>query len=73
MANTTHSKHFAKVKKYYNAGVWNEARVYNAVTHPTSSPWITPEEYEEITGPDRIKPQVREVLEALEVPELAEE
>ena len=31
MANTTHSKHFAKVKKYYNAGVWNEARVYNAV------------------------------------------
>lgn len=50
MANTTHSKHFAKVKKYYNAGVWNEARVYNAVTHPTSNPWITPEEYEEITG-----------------------
>lgn len=28
----------------------NEARVYNAVTHPTSNPWITPEEYEEITG-----------------------
>ena len=23
---------------------------FNAVTHPTSSPWITPEEYEEITG-----------------------
>ena len=50
MANTTHSKNFAKVKKYYNAGVWNEACVYNAVTHPTSNPWITPEEYEEITG-----------------------
>lgn len=51
MAKTeTHSKNFAKVKKYYNAGVWNEARVRNAVTHPTSNPWITPEEYEEITG-----------------------
>lgn len=51
MAKTAeHSKNFAKVKKYYNAGVWNEARVRNAVTNPASNPWITAEEYEEITG-----------------------
>lgn len=46
----THSKHFKKVKKYYKAGVWNEARVRNAVTNPASNPWITEAEYEEITG-----------------------
>ncbi len=45
-----HSKNFEKVKKYYNSGLWSEERVRNAVTHPTSNPWITAEEYEEITG-----------------------
>lgn len=50
MAKTEHSKNFAKVEKYYKAGVWNAARVRNAVTNPASNPWITPEEYEETTG-----------------------
>jgi hypothetical protein len=50
MAETGHSKNFYKVQNYYNRGVWNEARVRNAVTNPASNPWITPEEYEEITG-----------------------
>ena len=51
MAKTeTHSKNFKKVKTYYDRGAWNEARVRNAVTNPASNPWITPEEYEEITG-----------------------
>ena len=42
-----HSKNFEKVKKYYDNGIWNEARVYNAV-----GKWITKEEYKEITGED---------------------
>lgn len=50
MAKTEHSKNFAKVEKYFKAGAWNAARVRNAVTNPASNPWITPEEYEEITG-----------------------
>lgn len=45
-----HSKYFEKVKRYYNNGLWNINRVKNAVTHPTSSPWITKEEYKEIVG-----------------------
>lgn len=45
-----HSKKFAKVKKYYDLGVWDKSRVWNMVTHPESKPWITPDEYEEITG-----------------------
>ena len=45
-----HSKNFEKVKRFYSMGIWGKIRVANAVTHPTSSPWITPEEYEEITG-----------------------
>ena len=40
-----HSKHFDKVKDYYDSGVWTKSMVYNAVNR-----WITPEEYEEITG-----------------------
>lgn len=44
------SKNFEKVKEYYDDGVWSKERVYNAVTNPTSNPWLTPEEYEEITG-----------------------
>lgn len=40
-----HSKNFAKVKGYYDKGLWSKERVYNAV-----GKWITPEEYKEITG-----------------------
>nr|DAU50707.1 MAG TPA: hypothetical protein [Caudoviricetes sp.] len=47
---TQHSKNFAKVKTFYRMGLWSEIRVRNAVTHPTGKPWITPEEYQEITG-----------------------
>lgn len=41
------SKNFEKVKNYYDNGIWNEARVYNAV-----GKWITAEEYKEITKED---------------------
>lgn len=41
-----HSKNFEKVKNYYDKGLWNEYRVSEAV----KKGWITPEEYEEITG-----------------------
>lgn len=44
------SKHFDNVKGYYDRGLWNKARVRNAVTNPKSNPWITAEEYELITG-----------------------
>ena len=40
------SKNFAKVKEFFNTGVWSEGRVKDAVVKN----WITPEEYEEITG-----------------------
>ncbi len=52
MAKTTteHSKNFEKVKNFYDKGLWSKAKVKNAVTHPASNPWITAEEYEEITG-----------------------
>ena len=33
------SKNFEKVKRFYDNGIWNEARVYNAV-----GKWITKEE-----------------------------
>ena len=42
---TEHSPNFEKVKNYYDEGLWSIERVYNAV-----GKWITPEEYEEITG-----------------------
>lgn len=42
----THSKNFTKVKRYYTLKVWDIERVRNAV----SMGWITPEEFEEITG-----------------------
>lgn len=45
-----HSKNFEKVKKYYDTGVWNKTKVKTMVTHPASAPWITANEYEEITG-----------------------
>ena len=42
---SVHSKNFEKVKNYYDNGVWDKNRVRNAVGR-----WITPAEYEEITG-----------------------
>ena len=42
----THSAKFNTVKNYYNRGLWDEAKVRNAVVKN----WITPEEFEEITG-----------------------
>lgn len=41
-----HSKNFEKVKHYYNEGYWKQFMVYNVV----AKGWITPAEYEEITG-----------------------
>ena len=40
-----HSKNFAKVKDYYERGLWDKARV-----HAVMGRWITAEEYKEITG-----------------------
>ena len=40
------SKNYAKVKGFYDRGLWSEARVKNAVR----ARWITPAEYELITG-----------------------
>lgn len=48
----THSKNYDKVKRYYDRGLWDKDRVRDAVTHPEGNPWITPEEYKEITGED---------------------
>lgn len=47
-----HSPKFEKVKAYYDSGEWSKAKVRNAVTHPIDNPWITAEEYKEITGED---------------------
>ena len=40
-----HSEKFEKVKNFYNMGLWNRIKVYNAV-----GKWITQDEYYEITG-----------------------
>ena len=40
------SKHFDKVKYYFDNALWSIYRVGEAV----KKGWITPEEYEEITG-----------------------
>lgn len=40
------SKHFKKVKGYYDSGLWSIERVRNAVVKG----WITAEEYKDITG-----------------------
>ena len=40
------SPKFTKVKKYYDAGLWNITQVRNAVIKH----WITAEEFELITG-----------------------
>jgi len=41
-----HSPKYEKVKSYYDRGLWKKSQVYDAVLKE----WITPEEYEEITG-----------------------
>ena len=41
-----HSKKYAKVKTYYDRGVWTIDMVRNAVVKG----WITEEEFTEITG-----------------------
>ena len=43
---TEHSPNYEKVKNYYEKGLWSIDRVHNAVVKG----WITPEEFEEITG-----------------------
>lgn len=45
MAAKKHSKNYQKVKNYYDRGLWDIDRVYNAV-----GKWITEAEYKEITG-----------------------
>ena len=40
------SSKFDKVKRYYDAGLWNRTMVRNAVIKG----WITAEEYQIITG-----------------------
>lgn len=39
------SKNYEKVKDFYDADLWSEGMVWNAVDK-----WITMEEYQEITG-----------------------
>lgn len=41
-----HSKKYDRVKYWYDNGMWNAARVKNAVIMK----WITKDEFEEITG-----------------------
>ena len=43
---TEHSPKYEKVKNYYDKGLWTVGMVRNAVIKG----WITPEEFEEITG-----------------------
>lgn len=40
------SRNYAKVKNFYDRGLWSKTRVKNAV----KARWITPAEYELITG-----------------------
>lgn len=40
------SKNYEKVKRFHDSGLWSKARVKNAV----KMRWITPAEYELITG-----------------------
>ena len=42
------SKKFQTVKKYFDSGLWDVARVRNAVVKE----WITAEEFKIITGED---------------------
>lgn len=43
-----HSNNFYNVKRWYNSGMWNKERVYNAV----GSGYISKSEYKLITGED---------------------
>lgn len=43
--NDEHSIHYEKVLHYYQSGIWNKKKVYNAV-----GKWITESEYTEITN-----------------------
>lgn len=43
------SKYFNLVKFNYDHGYWSKERVRNAVA-AVPTPWITPEEYYDITG-----------------------
>lgn len=43
-----HSAKYAKVKGYFDRGLWNEVMVRNAAKNPKAAPWITEEEAEEI-------------------------
>lgn len=49
-----HSKNYYKVKNFYDKGRWSKERVYDAVTNPAGAPWITADEYEEITGEEYV-------------------
>lgn len=42
------SKHYNKVKKWYDMGMWNIEVVKSAV----KKGWVTAEEFKEITGED---------------------
>ena len=41
-----HSPKYEKVKAYYDMGIWDKRKVHDALVKG----WITPSEYEEITG-----------------------
>ena len=45
-----HSPKFERVKMWYDTMRWTKEMVENAVTNPPTSPWITSDEYTEITG-----------------------
>ncbi len=45
------SKNFEKIKRYYNEGLWNEARVKNMLIKDE----ITEEEYDMIIGKENEK------------------
>ena len=45
------SKNYARAKRYYDMGLWTLRMVYNVVGH-----WITPEEFELITGEVYVAP-----------------
>lgn len=49
-ARDAHSPKFDNIKRFYDKGFWDIDMVSNAVTNPTSNPWITEEEFTEITG-----------------------
>lgn len=50
--STTHSKHYNNILFWYKNGNWPKKWVHNAVTAPI--PWLTADEYKEITGEDYV-------------------